>query len=202
MNIQYVVYCEDEAQRIFLNSTIPSIIRNLNPDITIDVDLQFKHRPNTKPKFNKIFIDATRDAFRNYRTNLFVLCFDSDSPVEKDFERQRNEWKEILIKEIPMHKDKFILAVPVQAIEHWLLYISHIKKEPSKLKKGIVEKIPKREIKIELYNSEKYISRTCEPIVSELVIGVSYENINLLRSHSVSFNRFYSDLEVFLKNKE
>jgi len=78
------VYCEDEPQRIFLHSLIPSIIRNLNPNITINLDLRFKQRPNTKPKFNKIFIDATRDSLRDllFQSWFLLKCriyfFDSD----------------------------------------------------------------------------------------------------------------------------
>lgn len=200
MNIQYVVYCEDEAQRLFLQSAIPSIVKTINSNISIELDSTFKLRPNTKPKFNSIFKDATRTAFRNYRTNLFVLCFDSDSPLEKDFERQRNEWANTIIREIPEHKNKFILAVPVQAIEHWLFYINSIKKEPSKLKSGVFESIPTRELKNKLYNSDKYISRTCEPIVQKLISDLSTEIFKSLRSNSFSFNFFYTDLESFLKH--
>lgn len=199
MNIQYVVYCEDEAQRLFLNAAIPVIFKNIVPSTSIEVDPGFKLSPNTKPRFNQVFINATKLAFRNYKTNLFVLCFDSDSPQQEDFERQRNEWISTINKEIPGHKDKFILAVPVQAIEHWLLYLRHLLKEPAKAKAGTIEKIPKREIKTEIYGTEKYISQTCEPLIKELVSNLSPEILASLRSNSFSFKRFYSDVETFMK---
>ncbi len=209
MNIQYVVYCEDEAQKKFLHSIVPFLIKNLEPNYNVETDIYFDKKfgsSKSVDKVKKTFIEASFYAFRNYKTNLFILSFDADCFEDKDIKNKREEWISLIKKQNPSYENKFILAIPVQAIEYWLLYLQSIKKEPTKLRAGLFEKIPRKGkdgIKVKIYGTEKYISRTCDPIVSELVTGVSSENINLLRSNSSSFNRFYFDLEAFLiKSKQ
>ncbi len=205
MSSQYALFCEDNAQKIFLKEIIPIIIKITGAD--------YSDFPFSSPEFNKLeirnktelkksFINASKMVFRDYRVKLFIVCFDIDSSKPDEDLRQKQEWKNIKDKENPRNKDKFIFVVTVQSIEHWLCYLKYIKEKSPKLKSGELERFPQGNLKKEIYEKEEYQSITRESIVLDLVSQTSEENIDSLLSHSVSFNRFYSDLETFLKKRE
>lgn len=202
MSFQYALFCEDDAQRIFLKEIIPAIIKKTGAD--------YLHSPFNSPEFarlkirnktelRKYFVAASKVAFRDFNTKLFIVCFDADSPKIEDSLRQKKEWLSIKDKENAKNKDKFIFAVAVQAIEHWLCYLKYIKEESSKLKSGDLERHPQDKFKKEIYGDDNFQSITRESIVSDLVSKTSLEHIDSLRSHSESFKQFYSDLESFLR---
>ena len=200
MSSQYALFCEDNAQKIFLKEIIPIIIERTGADYS---DFPFsspefdKLKVRNKTELKKYFINASKMAFRDFKTKLFIVCFDSDSPKPDEDLRQKKEWQTIKDKENPKNNDKFIFAVTVQSIEHWLCYLKYIKTEPSKLKAGELERFPQDNLKKEIYAKEEYQSITRESIVSDLVSKISLENIDSLRSNSDSFKRFYLDLESF-----
>ncbi len=206
MSSQYALFCEDNAQRIFLKEIIPIIIKKTAAD--------YSDFPFSSPEFNKLevrnktelkkyFINASKIVFRNFSAKLFIVCFDADSSKTDDDLRQKQEWISIVAKENSRNQDKFIFAVTVQAIEHWLCYLKYIKNKSSKLKAGDLERYPQENVKKEIYEKEEYQSISRESIISNLVSNTSAENIDSLRSNSSSFNRFYSDLETFLiKSKQ
>ena len=157
MSSQYALFCEDNAQKIFLKEIIPIIIERTGADYS---DFPFsspefdKLKVRNKTELKKYFIAASKIAFRDFNTKLFIVCFDSDSSKKEEDLRQKKEWQAIKDKESPNNKDKFIFAVTVQSIEHWLCYLKYIKTEPSKLKAGELERFPQDNLKKEIYAKE------------------------------------------------
>jgi hypothetical protein len=78
----------------------------------------------------------------------------------------------------------------VQAIEHWLLLIQYKIQNSNSTKNisGDYERIQRKDAKVGLYGGRRPLKETQRTIVSEMVKQI---NVDWLKTHSQSFNRFY-----------
>ena len=88
-----------------------------------------------------------------------------------------------------------ILLIPVQCIEHWLLYLQWHANNPKLTKNTSFESTPRKEAKTQVYGKPKLPLSLALPIVEKLANAM---DIEWLTSRSPSFLAFHKQVEAYL----
>lgn len=191
MIVNYGLICEDIAQKTFLKK----FLENFKGYNFINNEIFFKrYRAKTKKEVLKAIPFIGYQAFEEFQLKLLFIGVDYDDLDRKNFKNELDK----LYKEIEEKVRKTtIIFYPVQAIEHWLLYLKHHSKNPKSTKNISFEQISRNDAKKEIYNQTKRISdaKTIK-VITELTKEF---DINWLKSRSESFKYFYNDFLKFLE---
>jgi hypothetical protein len=154
--INYSLLCEDVAHLTFISSVMPSLIKLIDPAISMKLNLDFFKRfrcRNSKDVLNS-YIDASIVAFSgSYTIRLLLIGIDYDDRNRKIF----NDEIQKLYHKLPEKvKDNCVIFFPVQAIEHWLLFLKHRLENPKSMKNiaANIEGIPRKEAKKRFFGSD------------------------------------------------
>lgn len=190
---KYVMYCEDQPQRLFLKKIL-SVLPTFN-----NFNVSFEHLETEKLGFQKgkynrkVILNTYKNQSeiileKFYDINLFFVGLDYDDISNKNFDIFYTE----LTKENLKNK-KIIFFIPLQCIEHWYYFIK-TQENPS-TKTDNVEKTPRDEVKKLVYGNIKD-KQSHEVICKEILTQL---DIDFLKQKSHSFNKFVTILTNYLK---
>ena len=189
--LKYSILCEDSAHFTFISIFLSKF--NYQHDIEINFVSDFYNRfkaTNSKEVLKK-YSKAAIIGFRDYSLDFLIVGIDYDDRDRSQFEKEVNS---LYSRFDGIIRKKSIIMFPVQAIEHWLLYIQYHVNNPKSTKNIVYESIPRREAKSRIYG-DKLNRRDRIEIVTNLVLKI---DIDWLLSRSESFKRFHFDLKNVL----
>ncbi|MCW3108029.1 MAG: hypothetical protein JWQ09_2535 [Segetibacter sp.] len=194
--IKYSILCEDKEHLLFIQCLIKHHFNSI--DITFKFDEAFYKRfkcNNNKDVLKSYAIQIERSSYLDpYNLDIVFVGIDYDSRRRENF---NVELEKLYLALNPKAKEKAAIFFPVQAIEHWFLFIKRRNEGQASTKNLAedIEKITRKQAK-QLFQSEKTVS--IEKMIDALI---STADIEWLCNQSKSFNSFYIRLEKLLKNK-
>lgn len=188
---KYGILCEDTAHRVFVQHSLSCIAQSINDTYTISVLDKLPVEANSKSEVDNYCHRFSSEVFRQmYRADFLVICRDIDSIDVKVY---RKKEAELAGKLHHTAKNRSILCLPVQCIEHWLLYLKQHQEEPLLTKNESVETKPRRDAKFLVYGRTKINKELCHEVVSS---HCSDMDITWLESRSKSFLEFAKNARV------
>lgn len=189
--IKYGVICEDEAQNDFLRIILAHFTSQELEFIKVNTHIKAENDDQVDRKFikacNLSFID------KRYKVNIFFVCRDVDTHHENGFTSKYSKFDEGLKGQ---YRNKCVIMLPVQCIEHWLLYIKYHKDNPTSNKNYSLETKQREAVKQEIYGSNLSYKKK-RSIIQELM---KTADLTKLQNQSESFKRFHSEFTNVLKN--
>jgi hypothetical protein len=197
--IRYGVFCEDTAQKIFIENILPQIACKDNKNIKLIKDLGFEliwSKSKSKTKVIKHLNTVCNQAIVLYDLNLCLIGYDLDYHSEDDYKKNIDNFYAKIKNDFEDYYQIFIIFIPVQAIEYWLWYIKIHKDRPDSNKTEKFEQKTKEMAKNAVYGNKNARNMVTNQIVGELTQDV---NLNKLINASNSFKDFYNRFSNFLK---
>ncbi len=195
--LKYGFFGEDEAHRIFLENYLQQLIINLNisEELSFHFDKEFtyRYRGYTKADVDTRFREAVQVGLDKYQQDIFFVARDLDSFDITDFNTKIASMQSQLQDNF---LTKTILMIPVQCIEHWLLYLKLHFDNPTDTKNVTLERTPRRDAKLAVYGNVKASNKVSIPIVEGLTSTFDIEH---LESRSASFRIFHNQVKSFIE---
>ncbi len=185
MNYNYSIICEDITQFTFIKKFLEKYSDSDNFILNEKCYHLYKCK-NSREVLNSYFISSNL-AFSNYSLDLLFVGVDYDDRNKSKF---KEELDKLYNKLSEKTRNKTIILFPVQAIEHWLLYIKHHKDNPKSTKNITFEKIKRIQAKIDVYGRKKPNKKLSIQKTEEILQNL---NIKWLVSKSESFKYFYNN---------
>ncbi len=185
--LNYSILCEDKAHYTFITTFLNLFTAKHHLRINGNEDFYLRFKASNSKEVLKKFSAAAIIGFRDYQLDLLVIGIDYD---DRDRDNFNNEISKLYSQLDNRFTEKSVIMFPVQAIEHWLLYIQYHLSNPGSTKNVSFEYIPRKEAKAKVYG-KKY-SRNNQELIRNLTGNF---NTDWLISRSESFKRFYSDIE-------
>lgn len=183
--LKYAILCEDVAHRVFVQHSLSRIAQSVTDTYTINVLGNFPVEASNKNEVDNYCHRFSLEVFRQrYRADFLVICRDIDSIDSKVY---RKKEAELVGKFHHTAKNRSILCLPVQCIEHWLLYLKQRRDDPLSTQNKPVEKIPRNKAKFLIYGKTTIRKELCHEVVSS---HCSDMDIEFLESRSTSFREF------------
>jgi len=187
--IRYGFFGEDEAQRLFLHHYLTALSNN--SVYLFESDESFGLVGGNKSQVDNRFVEACEIGLIRHRQQCFFVGRDLDDYAPEAFREKITDMQERLRQ----RSVSAILLVPIQCIEHWLLYLQWRESNPQTNKNVSLETIPRKEAKIKLYGKPKPPLSLALPIVEEIAATL---DIDWLASRSLSFLAFHKQVEAYL----
>ncbi len=185
-SLTYGIICEDKAHYNFITTFVRLFASRQRRHVAVNKDFYSRFRASNSKEVLKKFSQAAIIGFRDYLLDFLIIGIDYDDRNREKFDEEINALYQKLDSRF---SDKSIIMFPVQAIEHWMLYIQYHLDKPKSTKNISFEPLSRKEAKRRIYKG-KYAQT--DP---ELVINLTSRiDISWLISRSESFKRFYSDL--------
>lgn len=184
----YGFFGEDAGQRRFLDAYLPHC-GGTAMGVTFEAVPYFGKRfgPMNNKVVDRLSADACREAFVLGYPLLKWLFIGRDID---SFEQGHYQFRaDALRNSVSEWQDRTLLLLPVQCIEHWLLYLANY---PSR--EGL-ERKPNDQTKEALYADR---SKSRDSIITDLLTTISPERIAWLREVSVSFREFHQQVTTYL----
>ncbi len=189
---KYAIICEDIAQSTFVSHILPVLAREVHPAVNVIEETEFPIMASNDDQVVRKCHDACRLAFVSHNVQMFVVCRDIDSVELRAYEQKKQE----LRQRFPVKwKEKTIICLPVQFIEHWILYLIQRGDDPETTKTASTESIPSRDAKRKVYGN---IQRR-EERASVVAKHCSNADVQWLREHSQSFCDFATNVHTVLE---
>jgi len=185
--LNYGILCEDKAHFTFITTFLKSFAKKHHLQIKYNEDFFLRFKASNSKEVLKKFSAAAIIGFRDYQLDLLVIGIDYD---DRDRDNFNSEVSKLYIQLDERFTDKSVIMFPVQAVEHWLLYIQYHLSNPTLTKNISFEQISRKEAKVKIYG-KKY-SRNNQILIKSLIDKLE---VNWLISRSESFRKFYTDLE-------
>ena len=187
--VLYGFFGEDAGQRKFLDAYLPHCG-------SAPLNVVFETAPYFGKKFgpmnNKVVdrrsADACREAFVLSRPQLDWLFIGRDID-SFDPSHYQNKVDELWANIPDQWHHRTLLLLPVQCIEHWLLYLAQYPKRDS------LERTPNDQTKKLLYADQ---TKSRELIVTELLATIDTDRIAWLPEVSVSFRGFHQQVVLHM----
>lgn len=180
------ILCEDKAHRNFIRHYLtqchPEQFQENEP-------FGWRIYATNAKEVDDSVADATRLGFTQFGLDVLIVGRDADKTDPKLID----ELKSKLLISCGKHP-KVVLMVPVQCIEHWLLYVKRHRDNPTSTKNESLETISRIESKKLIYGSITKPDRQVE-IASELLTDF---DVNWLESRSDSFKHFHNQVKTFI----
>ncbi len=195
MNVyKYAALYEDKAHKTFVACVIPQITLNHNLNIQIEEVPHCRIRASNKSEVDKYCASASREAFVLHNADFFVVCRDTDSIDSNVWKQKQNELSGKLHH---IGNSKTVLCLPVQCIEHWLLYLKYHRENPALTKNENIEHVPRKDAKVEVYGRLKPGEDRCTSVVQDYCKDM---NVGWLESRSKSFLAFSTNVRTVLQH--
>lgn len=189
MDLKYGLICEDFAQKYFLEK----FLEKSNFSFNLDENFYYRFRANNKKQVLKTIKQIGYNAFAQHRLDVLFIGLDYDDKDQKSFQEETRKIYSTVAKNI---KNTTIVFYPIQAIEHWLLYLKFRIENPKSTKNIKFENISRRKAKLDIYNSIKVSENKTVKIINELT---EINFINWLNSKSDSFKKFNLDFKIVIQ---
>lgn len=187
--LKYGFFGEDEAMRIFLCN----YLNTLNSvEFAEDIDFCSRFKGRDKGGVMKKFVSAAQEGLEYYAQDVFFVGIDLDGI---SFDKLETLYTQMQEKLHSLYKNKTIIFIPIQAIEHWLLYLKERQKNPGSTKNISFESKDRKQAKKELYGHDRYNGLTDNDIVEKLSREMDSDWI---ASQSASFKHFHQQVLRFL----
>ncbi|MEK6615696.1 MAG: hypothetical protein AABZ32_06245 [Bacteroidota bacterium] len=194
--ITYAYLCEDIAIEIFLKNFLVQYSRELTvlPHLSFVEVIDFPIAASNNKQVEKRIREAAIMAFKEYNTDVFFAGLDNESSDVK-----KSDARIKLMRESLSEKDrtKTVILIPIQCIEHWLLYLKDKRENPSKTKREVFESKERSEVKTKVYGNKNLSKEKRIPVINELTLTME---INWLISRSNSFKHFVGQFSTFVKS--
>lgn len=183
----YGILCEDKAHRNF----IEHYLRQYHPNRFLESEeFGWRISASNAQEVDDTIKDAARQGFTKYGLDVLVVCRDADSTNIDRIEKL----KEAHYASCGTFLDKTIFMIPVQCVEHWLLYIKRHRDNPASTKNETLEPIRRIEAKRMVYGDVKKVPRQIE-IASEILTDF---DADWLEQRSDSFKLFHQRVKAFV----
>ncbi len=182
----YGILCEDKAHRNFIHH----YLMQCHPEQFQESD-EFGwriHASNAKEVDDSV-ADATRLGFIKFGLDVLIVGRDADTIDLKRIKTLRDA----LHESCGQHQPKVVLMVPVQCIEHWLLYVKRHRDNPTFSKNEPLESIPRTDSKNQVYGGIKNTDKQVK-IATEILKAF---DADWLEQRSDSFKHFHNQVRVF-----
>ncbi len=196
--ISYGIYAEDEANKIFVTNAIQQLVLHLGykEKATFEREEEFTAMAVAKSSdfIIETFTARCITGIRRFGLDICFVCLDCE---DRDYEKTTQK----MFRAITHHgltQNQVVISVAVQSIEYWLWYLK------TKNENALLTETPKietnttrAEMKTAIYGSKKATNKVSNPIVENLSQSIDFE---WLTHHSESFNDFYEQVKILLKN--
>lgn len=190
--LKYATLYEDVAHKEFLRCLLPQLAQRVESEIIIEEVSYFPIIARNKNEVDKFCASASKVAFVEHGADFFVVCRDIDSIDPKVYTQKQEE---LTGRFHHTGAGKTILCLPVQCIEHWLLYLKQHRDNPDSTKNNSVENVPRKDAKIGVYGKSAPKREYCKAVVSEHCAVI---DIDWLESRSASFREFATNARTVL----
>ena len=188
----YGYFGEDEAMRVFLRNYLTNLSIE-DVDFQEDVNFCDTVRACNKSEVMRRFVEASQVGLEYWGQDVFFVGVDLDA---EQFSKLESEYEEMRSKLNERHKNKTLIFIPIQCIEHWLWYLKFKQNHPTSNQNVPYERQPRPAAKEEIYGNRRYDSERDRPVVEQLTINM---NVDWLESRSASFRHFHNQIKEFLK---
>lgn len=187
--LRYGFFGEDEAQRLFLHHYLTLLAKTFQT--VFESDETFALVGGSKSQVDNRFVEACEIGLIQHRQNCFFIGRGLDDYSPEAFrEKVADMQARLRSRDVAA-----ILLIPVQCIEHWLLYLQWRVQNPRLTKNISFETMPRKEAKIKVYGKPKMPLILALPIVEELAASL---DIEWLASRSSSFLAFHQQVVGYL----
>ncbi len=185
--LTYGILCEDAAHKNF----ITRYLQQQYPDQFLEsAEFGWRTRASNAKEVGDSLVDAVRLGFTRFQLDVLFVGRDSDATDDKRIQSLIDS----LHLKCGYHRPKVVLVVPVQCIEHWLLYLQKHRDNPVSTKNETLELIRRTEAKEMVYGPRK---RDPDLIKSNEILD--HLDSAWLEQYSKSFNHFHQQVVDFLK---
>jgi hypothetical protein len=193
--LKYGYFGEDNAQQIFLENYLTQLpdYLNLQGIIAFEKDATFKLIGKDKPTVLKLFAEAVQKGLAHYQQDVFFVGIDSDDDEHGKLHSQ------MVQKLFPAFRHQTFIFIPVQCIEHWLLYLKYKKEHPNSNKNEVYERVARPDAKERMYGSRRTVAVNQAKVVAKFTQNMEIE---WLGNRSDSFRHFHFQLIDFLKKAD
>ena len=184
--ITFGILCEDKAHRNFIHHYLTGCY----PDTFLESE-DFRRRiyASNAKEVDESIKDATRLGFTQFNLDVLIVGRDADTTQPKH------------ISDLKVKHDaacgrhaKVVFMIPIQCIEHWLLYIKNHRENPAFTKNETLESIIRLTCKRLVYGDVKKPDKQVE-IASRIL---SDFDADWLEQRSDSFKKFHNQMKSFL----
>ncbi|NBB21527.1 hypothetical protein GVN20_19325 [Runella sp. CRIBMP] len=192
--LKYGYFGEDHAQQIFLENYLLQlpVYLGLVAHVMFVRDEHFKLKGHDRPNVLRIFSEAVQQGLTFHEQDVFFVGLDLDDEKMQEHERLHGE---MVGKLGGTFIDKTFIFIPVQCIEHWLLYLKYKKDHPHSNKNEAYERISRPEAKKQMYGFPRPVAEKQSKVVADLTQNM---DINWLENRSASFRHFHLKVTDFL----
>ncbi|MBN8825926.1 MULTISPECIES: hypothetical protein [unclassified Spirosoma] len=186
--ISYGILCEDRAHKNF----IEHYLNQCHPNVFQQNDsFGWQIKASNAKEVEDALPDASRQAFTKFNLDILFVGRDADS-VEI---RQIDALKVKLTTLCRAHS-RVIFMIPVQCIEHWLLYLQWRQQNTGSTKNEPLDHIARHEAKAKIYGGKLRVEKQLEK-ANEILVDLAAD---WLESRSGSFKHFHKQVVAFLDN--
>lgn len=181
--IKYSIICEDDAQKLFVETIVTKMEASHNVDFAFEHSFYKQFKANSSKQVLINYPQAIDQSFLpRYLLDLVIVGIDFDDRPKDQFE---HHYKNLYEKLAEKSKAKTVILFPVQAIEHWLLFIKKRKENPTLIKSFSVdiEKINRKQAKLDIDPNRKTKDQTSAELLMHL-------DIDWLQQQSKALGRF------------
>lgn len=193
--IKYSILCEDKEHRLFIQSILTHHFNSA--DITFKFDEAFYKRfkcNNNKDVLKSYIIQIERSSYLDpYNLDIVFVGIDYHSRRRENFNA---ELEKLYTPLTAKAKEKAVIFFPVQAIEHWFLFLKRKNEAPMSTRNFAedIERITRKQAK-QLLNLQSTV-----PMEKLIDVLITTADLEWLSNQSTSFNSFYIKLKNNLKN--
>ena len=187
MPISYSIVCEDVAHYHFTKCVLNTFEEGNLFLFNEACYRQYKLR--TRKEVLNQYVNISNQAFRTYPIDLLIVMFDYDDEPLNNYLTKHTSLAEAVYRDI---KDKVLITIPIQAIEHWLRYLQWKAENPDSTRNISIEAEDRSTSKQVIYGTKKPSKEKTEAAINELF---DESNMEWLSSRSTSFNHFYSQVK-------
>ena len=190
---KYSIICVDDAQRYFAQTFLSHNFTGRAEFIFDELFYKKFKCGNNADVLKSYVIQIERSSYLDpYNLDLVLVGIDYDNRRRQNFARQLGSLYEKLNEKA---RQKAVIFFPVQAIEHWLIFLQRKAANPALTKTLTyeIENTHRKQAKEILYG-KKYADR--KEIVTNLAKGFDKE---WLCNQSISFREFNNRIEYIIK---
>lgn len=193
--LKYGYFGEDNAQQIFLENYLLQlpVYLGIVDNVMFVRDEHFKLKGHDRPNVLRIFSEAVQQGLTFHEQDVFFVGLDLDDEKMQEHERLHGE---MVGKLGATFIDKTFIFIPVQCIEHWLLYLKYKKDHPHSNKNEVYERISRPEAKKQMYGFPRPVAEKQSMVIGDLT---RHMDINWLENRSASFRYFHLQVTDFLR---
>lgn len=182
----YGVLCEDKAHKNF----IEHYLTQWHPgNFQENEQFGWRIKASNGKEVEDALPDATRQGFTKFGLDILIVGRDADTA-----DGRRIEDLKAKLTSLCRAHDKVVVMVPVQCIEHWLLYLQWHRDNPTLTKNEPLEHIERTEAKLRIYGGKLRVEKQLEK-ANEILTDL---DIDWLESRSESFRHFHNQVKAFL----